>query len=56
MSDENDEYAGPEKRIEQRRKINDRRKMVRFEPSKTPRRSGEDRRGPKTVWDGRNES
>ncbi len=46
-------YNGPERRIEQRRKIPDRRDMLRFEPSKTPRRSGKDRRV-KSVWDDRN--
>lgn len=46
-------YNGPERRIEQRRKSDDRRDMLRFEPSKDPRRSGKDRRV-KSVWDSRN--
>ena len=49
-----DYYIGPERRIEQRRKQNDRRAAIRFELSKTPRRSGKDRRvANKSVWDGR---
>jgi len=46
-------YKGPDRRIEQRRKSEDRRDMLRFEPTKTPRRSGKDRRV-KSVWDDRN--
>jgi len=46
-------YNGPERRIEQRRKNEDRRDMLRFEPTKTPRRIGKDRRV-KSVWDNRN--
>lgn len=37
-------YYGPERRIEQRRKIDDRREMIRFEPDKEPRRKGHGRR------------
>lgn len=38
-------YTGPERRKEQRRIANsDRREMVRYELSKTPRRSGKERR------------
>jgi len=48
-----DDYKGPERRIEQRRKSKDRRDMLRFEPDKTPRRSGKDRRI-KSIWDDRN--
>lgn len=42
--DEPKRYAGPERRREQRRKLTDRREMVRFEPDKVPRRSSTDRR------------
>ena len=49
-----DHYIGPERRLEQRRKINDRRVAIRFEPDKDPRRSGKDRRiHDKGVWEGR---
>ncbi|MDH5445507.1 MAG: hypothetical protein OEY52_08105 [Gammaproteobacteria bacterium] len=49
-----DHYIGPERRVEQRRKNSDRRAAIRFEPDKSPRRSGKDRRsGGKSVWDGR---
>jgi len=49
-----DHYIGPERRVEQRRKMNDRRAAIRFEPAKTPRRSGKDRRThDRSVWDGR---
>lgn len=45
------QYKGPERRIEQRRKIRDRRAMVRYEPEKHPRRSGKDRRNtPLDIW------
>ncbi|MCG7878447.1 MAG: hypothetical protein AB2672_17840 [Candidatus Thiodiazotropha endolucinida] len=37
-------YSGPERRIEQRRKIVDRRELIRFEPDKEPRRKGHGRR------------
>lgn len=37
-------YFGPEQRIEQRRKIVDRRELIRFEPDKEPRRRGHGRR------------
>jgi len=43
------EYSGPDRRIEIRRKTVDRRDMIRFEPNKDPRRSGNDRR--KSVKD-----
>ncbi len=50
-------YSGPERRKGQRRKgPHDRRELLRFEPDKAPRRSGQDRRGPKSIWDGRNEA
>lgn len=49
-----DHYTGPERRTEQRRQNNDRRVAIRFELTKTPRRSGKDRRTHgKSVWDGR---
>ncbi|MCU7810563.1 MAG: hypothetical protein KZQ77_04915 [Candidatus Thiodiazotropha sp. (ex Notomyrtea botanica)] len=37
-------YFGPEQRIEQRRKVVDRRELIRFEPDKEPRRRGHGRR------------
>lgn len=37
-------YSGPERRIEQRRMIVDRRELIRFEPDKEPRRKGHGRR------------
>lgn len=50
-------YSGPDRRQGQRRVgALDRRELLRFEPDKAPRRSGHDRRGPKSVWDGRNEA
>jgi hypothetical protein len=54
MSDNDKPYTGPERRREQRRKNPDRREMVRFEPDKTPRRSGKDRRKtPGDLWERR---
>ncbi len=38
------DYSGPERRNGERRKTVDRRDMIRFEPTKDPRRSGNDRR------------
>lgn len=55
MSDE-EIYKGPERRKGERRKNNDRRELMRFEPSKAPRRSGKDRRrsgGKDDMWNGR---
>lgn len=50
-------YSGPERRKGERRTgALDRRELLRFEPDRAPRRSGHDRRGPKSVWDGRNEA
>lgn len=46
-------YKGPERRIQQRRQSEDRRDMLRFEPTKDPRRTGKDRRI-KSIWDTRN--
>ncbi|MES9816952.1 MAG: hypothetical protein ABW155_09895 [Candidatus Thiodiazotropha sp.] len=37
-------YSEPERRIEQRRRIADRRELIRFEPDKEPRRRGHGRR------------
>jgi len=37
-------YSGPNRRQEDRRKATDRRDMIRFEPEKNPRRTGNDRR------------
>ena len=52
MSEENDNYNGPERRTgKERRQGHDRREMVRFEPTKEDRRSGKDRRKMKSVWD-----
>lgn len=52
--DQHSKYTGPERRIEQRRKLADRRESIRFEMDKSPRRSGQDRRKEgKTIWDGR---
>ena len=58
MTDEEKEYTGPERRKGERRKNTDRRDMMRFEPTKDPRRSGKDRRktnGKDDMWDGRDE-
>ncbi|NNF52272.1 MAG: hypothetical protein HKN59_07510 [Gammaproteobacteria bacterium] len=50
-------YSGPDRRQGQRRiGALDRRELLRFEPDKAPRRGGHDRRGPKSIWDGRNEA
>ena len=57
MSNE-EEYAGPERRKGERRKNTDRRTLMRFEPTKEPRRSGKDRRksgGKGDMWEGRDE-
>ena len=44
-------YQGPERRKEQRRKSDDRREMIRFEPDKEDRRSDSDRRKDhRDVW------
>ena len=49
-----DHYIGPNRRSEHRRQEADRRQAIRFEPDKTPRRSGQDRRRQgKSIWDGR---
>lgn len=46
-------YRGQERRRIQRRQITERREMIRFEPSKDPRRKILERRQ-YSVWDGRN--
>jgi len=49
-----DHYIGPERRRQARRTSSDRRRAIRFEPDKTPRRGGKDRRNHgKSIWDGR---
>jgi hypothetical protein len=54
MSDKEGPYMGPERRKGERRKTPDRRAMIRFEPDKTPRRSGKDRRrANQDLWDKR---
>ena len=55
MSDQDKTYAGPERRKGERRKANDRREMIRFEPDKEPRRKGKDRRK-FSVWDDREDA
>jgi len=48
-----DNYAGPERRIAERRQsVKDRRQMIRFELDKEPRRGGKDRRI-SDLWVGR---
>jgi len=45
-------YSGPDRRYEERRKAMDRRDMIRFEPEKDPRRTGNDRRkGLNDKWE-----
>jgi hypothetical protein len=54
MAADKSEYNGPERRKGERRKIPDRRAEIRFEPDKSPRRSGKDRRKDKQdIWDRR---
>lgn len=55
MADDDAPYQGPERRKEQRRKVKDRRAMVRFEPEKEPRRKNNGRRSEDGVdlWDRR---
>lgn len=43
----------PEMRHGERRKVEDRRDSVRFDPSKADRRSGKDRRASVNIWKGR---
>ena len=49
VPDRKEAYAGRERRRGPRRQGNDRRGDLRFEPDKSDRRSGEDRR--KGTWD-----
>lgn len=53
LPEDDENYPGPEHRVVQRRSGHDRREMVRFELDKEDRRSGKDRRKPKSVWDDR---
>ncbi len=47
-------YSGPDRRQAERRMSIDRRDMIRFEPEKDPRRSGNDRRkGLNDTWERR---
>ena len=48
---ESESYDGPERRIEQRRVMADRRAMVRFELGKEDRRNMHDRRNSGEIWD-----
>ncbi len=54
MEEDKGPYTGPERRKEARRKISDRRELIRYEPDKEPRRKLIDRRAPFSVWDDRN--
>jgi hypothetical protein len=53
MNDYETPYTGGERRIEQRRKLSDRRAELRFEPDKEPRRKNNGRRSGevKELWD-----
>ncbi len=54
MADGKQPYDGPERRREQRRKMADRRKVVRFEMDKEPRRKKKGRRAEDLdLWDRR---
>ncbi len=55
MAENDGPYQGVERRKEQRRKVKDRRGMVRFEPEKEPRRKNNGRRREDGVdlWDRR---
>jgi hypothetical protein len=57
MSDDNPtRHKGIERRNEQRRKKKDRRTLIRYEPEKSPRRSGQDRRRTTPdLWDRRDD-
>jgi len=51
--DRTETHSGPERRKTQRRQQGDRRKLIRFEPDKDPRRSGKDRRrANQDIWEG----
>ncbi len=53
MINDNAPYSGSERRREQRRKQMDRRELIRFEPSKEPRRKSHGRRTgeAKDMWE-----
>jgi hypothetical protein len=52
MANQADSYNQPERRKEQRRKLDERRTDIRFEPAKEPRRKNRGRRnGDGDVWD-----
>lgn len=55
MADNDAPYEGKERRKEQRRKKEDRRELVRFEPEKDPRRKKKGRRKDDgaDIWDRR---
>jgi len=53
LATQDNAYTGIERRSEHRRMQVDSREMIRFEIKKEPRRLNKDRRGPKSVWDGR---
>jgi hypothetical protein len=44
MNDNNTRFSGLERRLEQRRKVPDRRVLIRYEPEKELRRQGNGRR------------
>jgi hypothetical protein len=44
MNSENENYTGPERRVEQRRSGVDRRNLIRYEREKNPRRKNNGRR------------
>ena len=52
MNSENENYTGPERRIEQRRSGTDRRDLIRYEREKNPRRKNNGRRSGelKDLW------
>ena len=50
-AEKSESYDGPERRIEQRRSMHDRRAMVRFELGKEDRRDAQERRHTTNVWD-----
>lgn len=49
--EEREAYDGPERRTTQRRNVQDRRAMVRFELGKEDRRNVHERRHTDNVWD-----
>lgn len=56
MSKRKDQEPKTERRKHERRKKTNRREMVRFEPDKTPRREGKDRRKSTDVWKDRDKT